>query len=267
MKNTLSLSLLAALFLVPAQLGATVVRASIWQRPNGTHIVIIGDASDASHAEKKQATDCIKYLQNQNNIHLIAFPMTDTLATASNFSLMMGQFFNITGADVEVRYLFGPGDLADATIQCHACADKILNEAGLKEHIIPAPLKAEFKKLQSAIANCSPVLPHSFHLAMMESTCEDCCGVDAIEARKNAILFFENYAHLHYHLLASRLTEPSVAHKDTYVYLYDSNYAQDSTFKLFEDLMAKVGYTQIATHSSSIRNPLNLKNILASVTK
>ena len=66
MKSKLLLSLLA-LSCLPAQLCATIIRAEVWQRPNGTRVIILGDTAKSTKAEEEQIIACVTHLKHQKN--------------------------------------------------------------------------------------------------------------------------------------------------------------------------------------------------------
>ena len=135
MKSKLLLSLLA-LSCLPAQLCATIVRAEIWQRPNGTRIIILGDDIEECPAEQQQVIDCTNYLKSLKNSYVLK--LTD-------LSSQFAQQISSAGIPHDV-ITFVP-DLDCCDINITPLAKEFLADAQQLQATIPAKLKDHYNTL------------------------------------------------------------------------------------------------------------------------
>jgi hypothetical protein len=256
MKNTLSLSLLA-LFLVPAQLGATVVRASIWQRPNGTRVVILENDTIVHHtetsiaAEKQQALECVTYVcQNKNNVHVFLpkFNQDQRGSMQLDIECTPLSFETNSRLPEDVHYglcenrlsytllnLFTDKSFNKRTINPKLFAETLLDTS--KKVTIPNALRLNYIQHQKAVEKYLGSLPSALTYRSLEKWI-----VRNIEKNQTALdNVFHHGLRLFITTLAAQVDNPSVTQKNTLII------SEEICMRMLQDPLTALGYKHIAT--------------------
>ena len=255
MKSKLLLSLLT-LALLPAQLSATVVCAEIWQRPNGTRVVILENDVITHHTEistqieKQQAIDCVTHFaQNKNNLHVFMpkFYQEQMTSMCLDIEDAPSSFKNRSRLVDDVHYglcenrlpytplsFFTDKSLNKNAINLKLFAQTLLDQS--QKAIIPNALKSDYMQHQKAVAKYLKSLPSALSYRSLAKWLD--------RSEKNQSLSDR----LMYHAvrlfnisLAAQIANASVAQKDIFIV------SEEVCIKMMQRPLSALGYTHIAT--------------------
>jgi len=225
MKSKLLLSLLT-IFLVPAQLGATVVQAEVWQRPNGTRIVILGDNLEECPAEKQQIIDCTIYLKSLTKPYFLK---------VKNLSSEFASKISNAGIPHD-DLTFVPDDLDSCTINITPLAKKFLADA--QQETMSAKLKDDYNTLLASFeAHVKTLRP----IESLPYGPDDCCTECNPDLCLSLTLdqMFDIAQSIFDYILASRLENKAANESCVLI--------ESSMMNALAHPLQKLGYTRTAT--------------------
>lgn len=229
MKTNLLVSFLA-LSCLSAQLCATVVRAQVWQRPNGTHAIILGDDIEECPAEKQQILACADYLKRLKNSYVLK---------VTHLSSEFAQ--EISSAGIPHDLITFVPDLDCGDINITPLAKKFLADAQQLQETIPAKLKDDYNTLLASLeAHIKALRP----IESVPSNPDDCCTECNPDLCPSSTLdpMFDLAQSIFSCMLASRL-EHKAANESCV--LLDS-----SMMNSLAQALAKLGYTRTASYGT-----------------
>lgn len=236
MKSKLLVSLLT-LSLLPAQLCATIVNLEVWQRPNGSRIIVLGDDSAQCPAEKQQAIDCINYLKSLTNPYLLR-----VRDAASKFAS------EISNANIPHDVVtFVPDNLNDGDINITPLAHQFLTKARLYEPI-PTKLSIRYNALLASFeAHTNALRPIELVPSNPDDFCLQCNPHVCLPSTINPMLDIAQS--LFTYMLASRLEHKAA--KQSFVLL------ESSMMNALAQPLQTLGYTRIATFGTFTQEAAN----------
>jgi hypothetical protein len=237
--KTLLLSLLIS-SLLPAQLRATIVQAEVWQRPNGTRVVILGDEVEHGDTQKQQVVDCLEHLKNKNDNAYILIARTmgfPLYVSPLHFSHTMANVMrqqNILYEDIAAfngKYILAdlPNSSKDFSIFCN----KFLTESLHLQETIPAPLHDSYNQKLISFSKLIAQLPSSGFLS-------ECCDPSIINGIFNSgqLLFIP--------MLATHL-ERNAAKESFLIVETSLLHLENSPINSLATELQSLGYTRIAS--------------------
>lgn len=240
MKSALYLSLLS-LFLVPAQLAATVVRVNVWQRPNGTCVTIVGNETGSSDVETQQTLDFIQYAKNTNAHVLAGIVYGYSQPVSTDFVARVATMVRSNGINNDIFNLDAASAHDDSNLDQKLLnrAKTALQEAAKIEKSLPKNFKNDFKKLQLSLAACIKQMTNAFKRPDHKQ--------DPVKNFMLLNMAGSLYESLLTYTLIARIASPALNQKATAVCIENDHVA------LLEAALKKLGYTRISTRGSYVK--------------
>jgi|GEM_PF-6701568 hypothetical protein len=265
MKSKLLLSLLT-LSLLPAQLSATIVRAEVWQRPNGTRIVILSDDVITHHTkisaeiEKQQAIDCVTHFaQNKDTLHVfmpkfyqeqmitMCLEVEDAPLSFKSHSRLIDDVHSglcENRLPYTLLSFFTDKSLNENTINLKLFAQTLLDQS--QNAMIPHALKSDYMQHQKAVAKCLKSLPAALTYRSLAKWLD---RSEKHETLSDTLMY--RSVRLFSITLAAHIAHASVAQKDTFIV------SEEVCMKMMQRPFTALGYKHIATFGEPYLIQLN----------
>lgn len=242
MKSKLFLSLLA-LSLLPTQLCATIVKAEIWQRPNGTRVIVLGTGLQESSAAKQQVTDCLDCLKSLKNPYVLIgnpYSYDESIENAMVIIPAVADMVRKNGISHDVATIFHPKDfesINDDNIM--PLAKKFLAEALRLKNTMPASLKRHYTILLASLALTIKQLPSVVQMPSLDFNNSTEGKPHRYDALASIYTMIHEGEFLFSYMLASYVERQAA--KESCVLL------DESIMDAFAEALKMIGYARITT--------------------